>query len=482
MTARVDTPAIKVELLKVARLKDGETVRQAGGQSRIDLSGWLTEDASVTCSRQINEAAGSFQITLSDRPVPHAMGGYDSLYGVVEPMDVVEIRMARRPHEYTSDGKLPLVFRGLVTGISRDESMGQDGRPRRIVSVSGQDFGKFFQIIQNRYYRGSSTAADWLSIMRMMVMNNIPYLTMSSGEMVALLVKNIANAFIGRIGSDAIPMFTVDASGADPVDKVYPQGVVNLPGAVLWGYLQMFGDLGPLYELFIDDEESGPKVVYRKPPFVTAGGESVYGLYPEGLVIDPVDITRLSVSRSDTDVANWFWIDHTRMMSGSGVNQIWLALSHQDQSEFTGGPSSDKTLYGERPMETTSNHGASVTPGAEAGLVAAEATDFIAYQTSKRKKLEKANQDNVLFESGQITMAGNERVKVGRGLYVKRGENTNFYYVTSVTHNFQPFRAFTTTVSFNRGTGFLARAPSEFGPGVRPYLSEIGHGPYEAKS
>jgi hypothetical protein len=481
MTVRVDNPAIVVELLKVARLSKGEITRQSGGQRRIDLSGWLTEDASVTVSRSINEAAGTFQITLSDRPVPHAMGGFDSLYGVVEPMDVIEIRMARRPHEYESAGKLPLVFRGLVTGISRDESMGQDGRPRRIVSVSGQDFGKFFQIIQNRYYRGGTNAADWLSNFRMMIVNDIPYLTMTAGEMVTLLINNIANAFIRRIGSAAIPVFTVDASGADPVDKVYPQGVAAMPGGVLWTYLQQFGDLGPFYELYIDDEEAGPKVVYRKPPFITGGGQSVYGLFPEGVVIDPVDITRLSVSRSDADVANWFWVEHPHMMFVQGLQAVWMNLSTQEQSPFVDTPSTDRALYGERPMEATSHHGSTVTPGAEANTNNRETVDYLTYQTTKRVNLQQANKDNVLFESGQIVMAGNERVKVGRGLYVRRGESTSFYYAQSVTHNFQPFRAFTTTVNFTRGTGFLARAPSEFGPGVLPYLDEIGPGPYGAK-
>jgi hypothetical protein len=305
---------------------------------------------------------------------------------------------------------------------------------------------------------------------------------MTAGDMVTLLINNIANAFIQRIGSTAIPVFTVDATGADPVDMVYPQGVAAIPGAILWTYLQTFGDLGPFYELYIDDEEAGPKVVYRKPPFVTAGGQSVYGLFPEGVVIDPTDITRLSVSRSDADVANWFWVDHTRMLGHSGMNAVWMSLSHQSPLIFENTPNSDKTLYGERPMEATSNHGSTVTPGAEESINARETMDFITYQTGKRLKLQEANKDNVLFESGQITMAGNERVKVGRGLYIKRGENTNFYYAQSVTHNFQPFRAFTTTVNFTRGTGFVARAPSEFGPGVRPYLDEIGRGPYEAKT
>jgi hypothetical protein len=86
-----------------------------------------------------------------------------------------------------------------------------------------------------------------------------------------------------------------------------------------------------------------------------------------------------------------------------------------------------------------------------------------------------------MLESGQITMAGNERVKVGRGLYLSRGGNTGYYYAQSVVHNFQPFRSFTTSVSFSRGTGFLARQESRFGAGVRPYLAEIGRGPYEER-
>ncbi|WP_188965468.1 hypothetical protein [Neoroseomonas lacus] len=55
----------------------------------------------------------------------------DTISAMVEPMDMVEIRAAREPHLYA--GKpLPLIMRGWVSTITRDESIAQDGTPQRL--------------------------------------------------------------------------------------------------------------------------------------------------------------------------------------------------------------------------------------------------------------------------------------------------------------------------------------------------------------
>jgi hypothetical protein len=45
-------------------------------------------------------------------------------------------------------------------------------------------------------------------------------------------------------------------------------------------------------------------------------------------------------------------------------------------------------------------------------------------------------------------------------------------YCYSVRHEFQPFRSYTTTVLFDRGTGFVERAKRGNGADA-PYLSEL---------
>lgn len=475
MVVRVDSPALKVILIKKVKNQAGKSARYQGPQKTIDLAPWLTDDASVSISRQINAPAGTFQITLSDRAVLHA-GTMDSLYGVVEPMDMVEIRMARKPSDYPV-GVLPLVFRGIVSTIGRDETIGQDGRPRRTIAIGGHDWGKFFNMIQTRWYKGNPLNEDWLSSWRMQAINNIQFQITTAAETVESLINNVANKFIRKMPGSDMPEFTVDVSMTDPADKVFPQGFQTLPGGTLWTYLQTFGDLGPFYEMFIEDEEAAPKLVYRKPPFLTILMEPVYLARPEIILIDPVNITRISVSRSDSDVANWWWIDHQRLSMIQGQMATWYEMSASDSNPFLDTPNTDRLLYGNRPMEVVSHHGF-MHQSAKEEQVNQETLDMIAYSRAKRLKLQAANKDNVIFESGQLTMAGNEAVKVGRSLVFDRGGHTATYYVQGVSHTFQPFRSFTTTVNFVRGTGFAVRTTDEIGT-KHPYLSEIGHGPYE---
>jgi hypothetical protein len=45
-------------------------------------------------------------------------------------------------------------------------------------------------------------------------------------------------------------------------------------------------------------------------------------------------------------------------------------------------------------------------------------------------------------------------------------------YSHTVTHEFQPYRAFTTTIQFDRGTGFINRI-QRGGGADSPYLAEM---------
>ncbi len=480
MAVRVDTPQLQIILQKKVKNQAGKSARYQGAQGTLDLAPWLTEDASVTITRQINAPAGTFQISLTDRAVFHD-GTMDSLYGVVEPMDMVEIRMARNASDYSSGGaKLPLVFRGIVSTIARDESMGQDGKPRRSIAIGGHDWGKFFYVIQNRWFKGNPLNENWISSWHMQTINDIQFQIMTAGETIKSLVDNVANKFIRQLPGADMPEFTVDASGADDADKVFPQGFQTLSGGTLWSYLQTFGDLGPFYELFIEDEEAGPKIIYRKPAYTTAEGKVVYNKRPDAVVIDPVNITHIAVSRSDSDVANWWWIDHRRLALIQGQTATMFEMPANDINPFLDTPNTDRHLYGLRPMEVVSNHGF-MHQSEKASVVNQDNQTMLDYSRAKRLKLQDANKDNLVFENGQMTMAGNEKVKVGQQLLVDRGGEVSAYYAQSVTHTFQPFRSFTTTVGFLRGTGFVVRSANDLIGTKHPYLSEIGHGPYESK-
>lgn len=477
MVVRVETPALSVWLRKtVDRDQSGKSIRYSAGVQNFDLAPFLNENSSVTFTRSINASAGSFQITVGDRGVLFG-GVIDSLYGIAEPMDVIEIRMARRPYEYS---RPPLVFVGVISNIQRDESMGSDGKPQRSVIISGQDWGKFLQVIQDKYIKGNPLGLNWLTSIVMEDHHGIKFSVLPAGEVMKQLVEKVANPFLARFSSPAIKPFLIDVSGADPNDKVMPQGYQSMPMGTLWEFMKKYGDLGPFYELFIDDTEDGPKLIYRKPPFNTIDGAPIYGTVSDFVVIDPRHVTRISVSRSDADVANWCWIEHPRIALWTELDLRLSTYGSNLENVMLTNPNSDMSLYGIRTLELQSQHGAMIEQGAQQSKIVSDLNNFLGYFTKKTKNLKLANQDNVAFESGTMVIQGNEKVKPGTTVQIARGDAIVNYYIQSVTQTFNPFKSFTTTAHFVRGRGFIERSTADGFGSSNPYLQEIGRGPYEA--
>ena len=99
---------------------------------------------------------------------------------------------------------------------------------------------------------------------------------------------------------------------------------------------------------------------------------------------------------------------------------------------------------------------------------------MLPWLAQRRSVLQEMNRDNVVLESGSMTLKGNERLRIGTYLNLKRGSLESKYYLTGVTQQFSPFSEFTTAVTFIRGTGFLERSKAE----ASPYLAEGRSGPY----
>jgi hypothetical protein len=89
------------------------------------------------------------------------------------------------------------------------------------------------------------------------------------------------------------------------------------------------------------------------------------------------------------------------------------------------------------------------------------------------------NRENVVFEAGTMTLRGREDIPAGKYVSLRLGTNggsrSGFMqqaYAYSVTHEFLPYRSFTTAVQFDRGTGFIARAQRQ-GGADRSYFSDL---------
>src|SRR5471030_1603518 len=137
MNMKVYQPKFEVRLIKTVNRKtvDGVTptsVRFQGVNGVINLAPWLGDGSSINTSKGIHEPAGGFVINVPDMPADS--GGLETLYGIIEPMDLIEIRMQRSTDPFVTD-TVPIVMRGFVSKVTRQEAMTAGGRPQRSVTI-----------------------------------------------------------------------------------------------------------------------------------------------------------------------------------------------------------------------------------------------------------------------------------------------------------------------------------------------------------
>lgn len=214
-------------------------------------------------------------------------------------------------------------------------------------------------------------------------------------------------------------------------------------------------------------------------PYKPASGDGlVQGLGVVTIDITDLDVISLSAGRSDANLANYYWVDNPSFALIQGETLRLQAADLNPETYFIENyRNSAPWLYGLRMMQVQTNQGGRFDVQKEAKLRAGQG-EMQAWLDERRAILVANNCDNVVFENGQMVLKGNERIRAGMYLKLTRGSMSAYYYASRVEHSFMPFRAFITTVTFERGTGFIERAKR--GNGLQsPYLSELnGAGVY----
>lgn len=459
--------------------------RFRGGEREVELMPYLGQSGSITVAKNVREPAGMWSVTLVDRMVEEFE---DSLYGLIEPMDLVEIRFARDVSLYagTTPKSMPLKMRGLVTSVRRDTIMTDQGA-RRAIILSGHDYGKILQMMQVQYLPGFVNGQDLLTAFRF-VMNYGPGAQAydSAAAFIASIVDEVVNKFIDGMreqavaegGAGASPIMPLGVDATDFGGGVSPFGVNQWPGGAIYDLMRYFGDVGPWAELFIQDREEGPFLVYRPTPFKALNG-SLIQPGPEPKVVEVSDdaLIQLSAERSDSGVANYYWVDAPRYALVSGA--LLQAAAQQEgatgptapqQGEY---PNSAAKLYGLRIMKAESQQGQRVD-----GQPEAEYEDGrdkgVAMVEEKRAVLIANNKDNIVFEQGAMALRGDERIEAGCYIRLTRtgaDDLISEHYAYQVVHEFS-MSGFTTSVNYDRGTGFIERMKRDRGVNS-PYLAEL---------
>lgn len=493
MQVKVYTPQVKVLIHKTIQRKTVDGVvatstryQGTGGDTRtIDLTPYLGEGSSVSTNKSVRAPAGGFAIILSDQAIPGG-GGIDSLYGLIEPMDLVEIRMS---HTAPQGGIIPITMRGFVSDIGRDEMMGGDGRPMRRVIIRGQDYGKLWQMLQIFYGPNYIIGEDILSTFKLLDRYGSGFSNaVASTDFVKLAVEQVINSFLKGLLPDGsgFPQITVDNTGVHP-GAVGISGIQSQEGTV-YNLLRSYMDVGAFNELFLAEDDTGVYCVYRQNPALDINGQVIDPSITKAPVADgqsgqtaatlvvvdvPADqVVSMSLSRTDANVANYYWVQAPAFSLNSDLYQRQMTINNSYLQDY---PNSAVKLYGQRMMNLATQLGGGVS-NTKSGLSQEEQDaryiGLAEWMDNRRDFLVKQNKDNALMESGQIRLCGNERIRAGNYIRIRRGNFTALYYVASVTHEMSPFRAMFTTVTVERGLGFVERIKS--GGGVdSPYLKEL---------
>jgi hypothetical protein len=496
-------PQISLRLYKTIDRKtiDGKKAvssRYEGREAFIDLTHFLGDGSSVTTTKGIREPAGAFSITFSDQPqVSSGLSGdvvtkaLESIYGLVEPMDMIEIRMWKGVGVWPKGKPYPIKMRGFVSKVGRGMAMGPNGIPARTVSISGQDYGKIWQMYQVLYLRAYDASAAYLTAYNMFEKFGIQATNvLKSSEYIKLLIDKIINPFMDEFVPKNSPM---PRSIKTDQFILVKHGVINggyqSAQGSLYELAKMYGDVGVWNELYIEDKSDGVHVVYRPIPAMHISkpdGAKSYMIQddaPEPIYNDILDDDLVSISseRSDDNVANFFWVNNQKYDLIDDIYRKLFAVQAGQVS--TGGYANSATkYYGVRPMYSETNQGADLTYSESGGLPAdkqeSRSIDTESWIDNRRRLMIEMNKDNVVFEQGSARIKGGlmradneEHIKAGDYAKFKIGAMEYTAYITQIVDEFVPFQSYIATITYERGQGFVTRSAMESGK-QSPWLAE----------
>ncbi|WP_298624795.1 hypothetical protein [uncultured Zoogloea sp.] len=514
MAFKTMAPEFRVTLYKtVARRmvtgSDGRTVptseRYSGGNRVIDLTPFFGDGSSLETSKSVRQPAGQWGMTVVDQMEAEKM---DSLYGLIEPMDVIEIRMRHRPDPAATGVEPPVVMRGFVSSVRRSMSMSADGRPARAVTISGADYGKVLEMIQIRYLPNYVIGQNLLTVLRAFVNYGIEAKPNQYGNLfVQQIVEKVINPFIADMASLGAAAAPTKLSYIREIgyEATANDGTISAFGAqsaqgTLWDILRGFLDVGSWTELFIEDRPDkmadpsrpgGVVLVYRNNPFKDLDPAKGYILpqrvAPETLEIGDDAVMSLEIGRSDADVANYFQVNMPRMnLIDAAAMNLAGQTNNPDDFYLAKYPNATPKLFGMRFMETDTQMGGADSlgraDGQSAEVVKREQGKARLWIDDRRAQLMAQNKDNAVFEDGSITLRGQCTLRPGMYLRIFHGGPGLCLkpfvwecYVVAVQHRMVPFQGFVTVATFKRGTSFAARIRNGAGR-ESAYLAEWNQG------
>jgi hypothetical protein len=491
------SPALSVRLYKtISRTTiDGQSAvstRYQGKDDYIDLTPFLNQGSSVRTSKSVREPAGGFSITFTDRPQEQSStSDLETVYGLVEPMDIIEIRMwgGMGPAPVI----LPIKMRGFVSVVQRGQAMGESGQPQRQVVISGQDYGKIWQTFQVIHLAAYAERQSLLTSFALWEMFGVKAQnTMKAGDWVRTMVDKVINPHMDGFmpKNTQLPRKLLTNESILVKHGVVNDSYQNMQGSI-YDILKFHGDVGVWNELYTEDREDGVHVVYRPIPALhltapkDAKSRKIQDDAPDPVycVIEDGFIKNMSVVRSDAGVANFYWVNNSRFDLIDDMQRKLASIPSDDgKVSLKEYPNTAVKYYGVRPMYAETQQGddgiANMGSGQNEGEQNARSTKQEAWLDRRRRHMVEMNRDNVVLERGGATVKGGimrpdgkEMMKAGDYGRFKQGRLTWDAYIVQIDDEFIPFQGYTATLTLERGEGFAKRTSEDVGM-VSPWLTE----------
>lgn len=392
-----------------------------------DVVSWQTQKA-------ISQPQGTFAIGLVAKK--HSGKTWDEL---LQPMDYIEIRAIQNPRA----GEMPIIMRGFIDYAGKSGTFAQTGGPSEPrVTIQGRDYSKLLLEWQVLYLFTSNnqvkTAEAPGGIGFGLQMNyGIPTKLMPIPSFFNELNTHLADPIIKGLHAYNVDIPAWKYHTDLPDWEMTTTPILSYTGS-FWNLYAYFAS-APFGELFVRDDQDGPALYARMPPYKTyeGGTPSPASQIPTIITISTAEM-QYSLGRTDNDVYNYFltWGD---AMQGVGLTMPSFATNPNNGVNLPG-----QNLYGPRPLIVDSTW---VNPYSSNGKKANQ--NALTQASTLNQWLINVMSENQKFKTGTLTVAGRFEYQIGQ--YANVSEWDEEYYISGVSHNFVAFQQWTAQLQVVRG-------------------------------
>lgn len=403
-------PVIEVEFYT-------ETERlSAVSQSQTPSGKTITGDLiSIQTTRSMSQDCPTFSLSLIWK---------NSWYTKLASNDLVVVKMQRPPETKS------IVMVGLIDDIRKSLEF-SSGQPQRVVQVTGRGLNKVFVNFDVGLVENLSVefGQGWMA-------NQLDMVGVNSCD----AIKLVLNSYIGKAikytygnGKEFKDYFQYQGTPHSSEILCDETSYTSYTGS-LWNFIKEISNT-PFNETFWEIINEKPTLIHRPTPFNQDSWDAL-----NCTIIYDSDIVSDNTGRSDLETYTLYSVECSLFddTSGNYYLPLWYPKFY--------------AKYGIKQLKVTTSY--QLWNDSELGIDGIK-TFF--------EDLYNFNIKNNVFSNGQITVAGRAHYRVGERIKLE-SENME-YYVESVSHSFNVYGSWTTTLGVTRGITPSERFTAPWGCG-----------------